>query len=792
MAALWYYERGGQRLGPVSPENLRELAASGRLRASDLVWKQGLETWVPAARVKGLFPTGATEAGLGSSQRRARPVRVLGGGVWTKWQGLTALQKGIAGAVLAVAAAIIVVGVFVSIPGGTVPSDGAGQAAQDGETPQNIEKAEKTCAANLRQIALAMHSYHDMHNCFPPAYVADEDGRPTHSWRVLLLPYLDQPTLYALYDFEKPWDSPRNLRLAEAMPKVYRCPGDRGTKPGNTSYVVITGPGTVFDGPNATKLRDIADGTSNTIMVAECAGSGVNWLEPRDLSTEQITFPVNADERYGIRSNHAGGAFVAFGDGHVSFVEASTEPSAVRAMTTARGGESLGSSSTTGPPDVDERPDNRLAETRSASDIRAEEVEVRMPMHSKCEAALGAFLDEYYPRADYVKALVHRTFERRVEALHADLCDKLSLRRSAHQSGGGNVTSTVIRLPRQLEKEIVAELLRRTNFQSDDITAGLAWELLITNFPVDVWLNPVVSLASAAGGPYPSFLGGYEVFQSSSPVRSQFLKYCVVSLGGEKLAELGRPEKERRAVARAVAGLCYTVSLSPEYPQTASRRCVSNLRLIAAAIIEYCDVHGNLPPAYIADKNGRRMHSWRVLLLPHLGYEELYQQYDFEKPWDSPGNLALANEMPDVYRCPRDSAANRGDTSYVVIVGQDTAFPGPNSTTLSQIAEVGRSCTAMVFECAESGVNWLEPRDLTIKDISFSINGEEPRGLRSNHADGVFALFCDGHVSFVRETVEPGLIRSMTSIRAMTNMYHYEPAIGPSPAGPKLRRPVAQ
>ena len=69
-------------MGPVSPENLRELAASGRLRASDLVWKQGLETWVPAARVKGLFPTGATEAGLGSSQRRARPVRVLGGGVW--------------------------------------------------------------------------------------------------------------------------------------------------------------------------------------------------------------------------------------------------------------------------------------------------------------------------------------------------------------------------------------------------------------------------------------------------------------------------------------------------------------------------------------------------------------------------------------------------------------------------------------------------------------------------------------------------------------------------------------
>lgn len=79
------------------------------------------------------------------------------------------------------------------------------------------------CVTNLRQISLAMLNYHDVWNSFPPAYIADENGRPKHSWRVLILPYLEQQTLYDRYDFNEPWDGPHNSQLAALMPPVYAC-----------------------------------------------------------------------------------------------------------------------------------------------------------------------------------------------------------------------------------------------------------------------------------------------------------------------------------------------------------------------------------------------------------------------------------------------------------------------------------------------------------------------------------------------------------------------------------------
>ena len=81
-----------------------------------------------------------------------------------------------------------------------------------------------TCKNNLKQIGLALHNYHDRYQSFPPAFVADENGKPMHSWRVLLLPYLDQADLYARYNFNEPWNGPNNLKLGDEIPEVYGCP----------------------------------------------------------------------------------------------------------------------------------------------------------------------------------------------------------------------------------------------------------------------------------------------------------------------------------------------------------------------------------------------------------------------------------------------------------------------------------------------------------------------------------------------------------------------------------------
>ena len=118
------------------------------------------------------------------------------------------------------------------------------------------------CSNNLKQIALAMHNYHDVNGCLPAAYIADKDGKPLHSWRVALLPYLERSDLYERYNFNEPWDSPNNLQVAQQMPEVFRCPSCPFTPGGNlANYVVVVGdpsqlpPQSLFLPNHWTKLR---------------------------------------------------------------------------------------------------------------------------------------------------------------------------------------------------------------------------------------------------------------------------------------------------------------------------------------------------------------------------------------------------------------------------------------------------------------------------------------------------------------------------------------------------------
>jgi prepilin-type processing-associated H-X9-DG protein len=198
------------------------------------------------------------------------------------------------------------------------------------------------CMNNLKQIGLAMHSYEMAHGTLPPAYVADEDGKPMHSWRVLLLPYMERSDLYDMYDFDEPWDSPNNRALANMMPNIYACPSSDGATTNQTSYVMIVGANTISDGPTGRKLSDIRDGTSNTIMIVEAAGCGFNWMEPVDLNADEITYQINDGSGNGIRSNHPGCANAAFCDGSVQDLSEATAPEDIKAMTTINGGEVIG------------------------------------------------------------------------------------------------------------------------------------------------------------------------------------------------------------------------------------------------------------------------------------------------------------------------------------------------------------------------------------------------------------------------------------------------------------------
>jgi hypothetical protein len=136
---------------------------------------------------------------------------------------------------------------------------------------------------NMRMLALAMYNYNNVYQHFPPAVLYGPDGKTPYSWRVAVLPFLEQEALYKQYHFDEPWDGPNNRKLLEKMPAAFRSPTEpAGSKNTNASYFVLGGPGTIFDGNKGTAFKEITDGLANTILLVE-AKRDIPWTKPEDI-----------------------------------------------------------------------------------------------------------------------------------------------------------------------------------------------------------------------------------------------------------------------------------------------------------------------------------------------------------------------------------------------------------------------------------------------------------------------------------------------------------------------------
>jgi prepilin-type processing-associated H-X9-DG protein len=175
----------------------------------------------------------------------------------------------------------------------------------------------------IRQIGLGLLNYQTNYRRFPPAYIADAQGKPLLSWRFVMLPYFESSTkLYSSFNLNEPWDGPNNGLRSQTMFTIYHCPVS-AQQPPLTDYVAVVGPNTAWPGAKGSKLSDFKD-PSKTILVVEVANSGINWAEPRDLSVEEIV--------KGIRGNHAGGFNAVFADAHVEFISDDIDPKKLAEM----------------------------------------------------------------------------------------------------------------------------------------------------------------------------------------------------------------------------------------------------------------------------------------------------------------------------------------------------------------------------------------------------------------------------------------------------------------------------
>jgi hypothetical protein len=152
------------------------------------------------------------------------------------------------------------------------------------------EAARQAQATNqLRQIGLAMHNYAAEHGGFPPAAIVDEDGNPLLSWRVALLPYLDQAELYAQFHLDEPWDSEHNAALIEQMPAIYRHPSSPAP-PGQTVLLAVVGEGVGLSPDEVTPLEAFGRELSSRILVLQVPEMDATyWTAPEE-------FDARADE----------------------------------------------------------------------------------------------------------------------------------------------------------------------------------------------------------------------------------------------------------------------------------------------------------------------------------------------------------------------------------------------------------------------------------------------------------------------------------------------------------------
>jgi hypothetical protein len=193
------------------------------------------------------------------------------------------------------------------------------------------EAARRLQSSNhLKQIGLAAFNYHDAYGRLPTNI--EKDGKPLLSWRVQILPYIEQQQLYEQFKLDEPWDSPHNIALLDKMPEVYQNPNlPRSTK---TNYLGIVYPNSLLENAKPKSFASVKDGMSNTILVVEAAGDkAVPWTKPQDLVIDK-TNPLD-----GLRGTRPGIFLALLADGSVQVFSYSIDPQALLGMFTFAGGE---------------------------------------------------------------------------------------------------------------------------------------------------------------------------------------------------------------------------------------------------------------------------------------------------------------------------------------------------------------------------------------------------------------------------------------------------------------------
>lgn len=605
---------------------------------------------------------------------------------------------------------------------------------------------------NLKFLALAFHNYHDVYNHFPGT--KKKDGEL--SWRVYILPFIEEINLYEQFDLDEDWDSDANKPLIAEMPRIYRTPG---VEAGGKSAIHLFEE-SMPTGANV-RFRDILDGSSNTIMMAVAGpDTAVEWTKPSRLKADKDAWNALGDVSDKV--------MVAMMDGSVRTISAK-DP--IDALVTPAGGEVV---------------ELAVAAGRAASD----------PLNSPT-----IILHATKP-IDQKRALSI------LGEGHGPPQEKKGNRKVYYDCGGyaiwfptsKSVVATQTRfLPRLMSNRNDASTLRdalKANRHADFIAVGdtTGMPTVFQNSIESAWV-PVPRVGTAITGGWLAFdLTSADlpilkaVVQAENPKSARTLGRMLnglLALGLDELSILPPPEGLERLMKTGLELLnssevehegkdvVYQISKPPQYGQfidmmkpefrllgDAVRKGrgmaremakKNNLKMIGIAFHNHHDVYRSFGAADGSTADGRKGGlSWRVHLLPFLEHAELYDRFRKDEPWDSEHNKKLIAEMPDVFKVK--GVDEPGKTSIHVMLGDAAPFKdGKTSFGIDDCID-GTSTTILAITAGPDTADfWTKPGGL-------KNNRDNPLKPFGKLGETFMVLLADGSVHSLSRNIDPDLL----------------------------------
>ena len=627
---------------------------------------------------------------------------------------------------------------------------------------------------NLKQFGLAMHNLHDTYGRFPDDDGIDNENNGNLSWRVWMLPYLEQAALYQQFHLDEPWDSDHNKTLIEKMPAIFESPGV--TEKGKTSVHVFTGEGAPFAGDRGPGIQNITDGTSNTIMlVLAGADKAEIWTKPGGLDFDPAD-PLQAlgkiDKQF----------LVGFMDGSVRSLSADIEPIFLAGLITHAGGEVI---------DYAQLDGNRSSRVQSMPGIilRTTAPLDRDAIFSVSLVGLGEGEAGKIGSQDvtvFESCMVAMPDDRTLLVGPEPLLKQMLAPRAA--AGGQAAGSVQQQLNASFPSNDIAGVIDLESLK--DLKAQIAQN---TPMPGLIeGLQGAMFTADLAGtGKYLSQIEVRTANKNSAMQLSALAQGMLQMQKAQMLSMANAPESPlNEEAAETLAGLYDTVKITTKDSSVSyvmpkpddmdsflatmkpgfvamfeavreSRKAaiamsrVNNMKQIGLAFHNYHDVYSHFPAANGNGESGQGKKtglSWRVYLLPFIEQAPLYTQFNMDEDWDSPHNKALIEKMPDIFKV--EGVDKPGHTSVHVFTGKDTAMGTDDGVGFRDIVDGTSNTILAVVAGPESAEVWTKPGGL-------EFNPEDPKKVLGTLGEQFLVLICDGSVRFLKSSIDVETLRNL-------------------------------